>query len=152
MSGVKLGGRESDLTIPECGLAIMRQRLRRACFYHEHAPRHLPRAQIMIGSRAHYCMYSLCAQVRPSYISSICPTVHTSRFSAVPPVPYGCALALALETVGKSAQPHAMKMRLGGRFGSRIRGLWPLSECGLYQSVQLADVILLCLDPPTHRT
>ena len=23
MSGVKLGGRESDLTIPECGLAIM---------------------------------------------------------------------------------------------------------------------------------
>ena len=25
MSGVKLGGRESDLTIPECGLAIMLQ-------------------------------------------------------------------------------------------------------------------------------
>ena len=24
MSGVKLGGGESDLTIPECGLAIMR--------------------------------------------------------------------------------------------------------------------------------
>ena len=23
MSGVRLGGRESDLTIPECGLAIM---------------------------------------------------------------------------------------------------------------------------------
>ena len=23
MSGVQLGGRESDLTIPECGLAIM---------------------------------------------------------------------------------------------------------------------------------
>ena len=25
MSGVRLGGRESDLTIPECGLAIMGQ-------------------------------------------------------------------------------------------------------------------------------
>ena len=25
MSGVKLGGRESDLTIPECGLAIILQ-------------------------------------------------------------------------------------------------------------------------------
>jgi hypothetical protein len=25
VSGVKLGGRESDLTIPECGLAIMQQ-------------------------------------------------------------------------------------------------------------------------------
>jgi hypothetical protein len=26
LSGVKLGGRESDLTIPECGLAIMAQK------------------------------------------------------------------------------------------------------------------------------
>ena len=32
MSGVKLGGRESNLTIPECGLAIMRSSLESAYF------------------------------------------------------------------------------------------------------------------------
>ena len=33
MSGVKLGGRESDLTIPECGLAIMPAASRETCVH-----------------------------------------------------------------------------------------------------------------------
>ena len=54
MSGVGLGGRESDLTIPKCGLAIMKQERQYASVY---------RYEVL--EAMHGCVYDESSAARP---------------------------------------------------------------------------------------